>query len=111
MVNLLKICVLSLVVSFGAFAENSSPTSNEATMNTDSGLVLDQNTDQFLDFVKDAVSSIVGKITKTATKLLGLDGCKETKAQFPKKSDLPSKEDCAGDKACEDGIKAAKDCY
>ena len=103
MLNLLKICTLSLVVSFGVFANSDEA----AEVNIDSQeLVLDQNSDQFLGFVKDAFSKIknfvVGKV---------LGGCKDLeKAGITSKDQIPSEEDCAGDSACLSNRKLMKSC-
>ena len=107
MLNLLKICTLSLVVSFGVFANSDEA----AEVNIDSQeLVLDQNSDQYLGFVKDAFSKIknfvVGKV---------LGGCKDVKAQIDSEEQIPDEKECDADpdtkKTCLSNIKLMKSCF
>lgn len=107
MLKLVKICVFSMVVSFAAFSNDNETVDNSDTQ----ALQLDeQNPEYFLDFVKDAFSSIknfvVGKI---------LGGCDEVKkAGITSENQIPSKDSCDADSATKDtclsNIKLMKSC-
>ena len=93
MSKLVKICVFSMVVSFAAFSNDSDA---DAMNQDEQGLELGQNSDQFLDFVKDAFNKVKNFVTG---KILG--GCDEVKkAGIKSKDDIPSKDDCGGDDVC-----------